>query len=119
MFYSEDQRLLTSGVFMDTVRVLGPCGRCDHLGVSHRCVFDLVTFSVVCSSCVLLFSAQLYRRLTAAATGTHQPDWDYTSYPRSVTTPGSRQYLGPSLYLYSAHDTTVASVLSAMRIFDG
>jgi hypothetical protein len=60
MFYSAEQRLLTSGVFMDT----------------------------------------LARRLIAASAGTPQPDWDYSSYPSSVSVPGSRQWLGPRLLMY-------------------
>ncbi len=60
MFYSTEQRLLTSGVFMDT----------------------------------------LARRLIAASAGTPQPDWDYSSYPSTIAVRGSRQWLGPRLYLY-------------------
>jgi hypothetical protein len=67
----------------------------------------------------VLRGVQLYQRLAAAAANEPQPGWDYTSFPKNIAVPGSNQYMGPRLYLYSAHDTTVAAVLSGLGLFNG
>ena len=86
------------------------------------CLSVIVCVSVCVCHCVsvcVCVCVQLAERLSAAAQGVPQPGWDFTSFPKNIAVNGSRQYLGPRLYLYSAHDTTVAAVLSGLGLFDG
>jgi hypothetical protein len=56
---------------------------------------------------------EMRQRLMAAATGTNQPGWSPSSYAA-----GSKPGTGPKLALYSAHDTTVAALASALGVWD-
>lgn len=60
---------------------------------------------------------QVRERLQAAAEGLPQPGWEPIEEPATPELPGDK--LGPRMVLYSAHDTTLAAVLSALGLFDG
>jgi acid phosphatase len=55
--------------------------------------------------------AMVAARFQAAAAGTAQPGFDPTSYPNAT----GQQLLGPSLAIYSAHDTTLLTLLYALQ----
>lgn len=66
-----------------------------------------------------LFLGEVRERLLAAAASQPQPHWDPSSVTGGLSEPTPSDFVGPRLAMYSAHDTTVASVLSALGVFDG
>jgi len=66
-----------------------------------------------------VFLDTLSSRLAAAATKDVQPGWNPNSFQSYLTTPGSRYKQGPLLWIYSAHDTTVAAILAGLGLFSG
>jgi lysosomal acid phosphatase len=56
-------------------------------------------------------------RLEAAIAGTPQPYWSPSSFAPGDTTPGT--VTGPRLYLYSAHDSTIVSILETLGDYNG
>ena len=97
LFTSPEDRLTTSGVFIDLV---GPL-------LLQAAVLPVAS----------AFS-QMSQRLSAAGTVTPQPGYDNTVFPAVEVVPGSRKFLGPALYTYSAHDTTIAAVMSGLGVFN-
>lgn len=63
------------------------------------------------------FVSELMNRFRARQLGQAQPGWNPRDFPASLRT--SQVETGPTLALYSAHDTTVAAVLSALGLFNG
>jgi hypothetical protein len=65
-----------------------------------------------------LLVADMVNRLQAAQAGAVQPGWDPSSYPKDDQN-DTLVRLGPRMYGYSAHDTTLTALLSALGVYNG
>lgn len=120
MFYTVQQQRLGAGVFVRTVRCTTvPLATAQGAHARRQCS-PPPRAAVPCRcgcGAPCRHVDQVRERLQAAAEGLPQPGWEPIEEPATPELPGDK--LGPRMVLYSAHDTTLAAVLSALGLFDG
>ena len=114
MFYTTEQQRLGAGVFVREVRSTITARGGNRVAPPPPARQRARLTSGMCTHgrC-----EQVGERLQAAAAQQPQPGWVPIEEPATPEVPGDK--LGPRMVLYSAHDTTLAAVLSALGLFDG